>query len=662
VGWLIMLKLSVGSSALQAAQKALEITGNNIANASTPGYHRQVPILSSQPAMQAEGFSIGRGVELSDITRAVNEELEASLTQQSSQNGSAQAKLTVMNRLESRWSTNESSPIGRLESLFNTLEQLSTRLQDGASRRVVTSTASATAREFNSLSTDMYRMREGLDRLIITAANEVNPLTSRIADLNGEIQRLNGQGVKPNDLLDRRGELLNQLAERLPIEVHNSGQGQLTVLSSGFPLVIGNKSHDIAMSVSDASEIAVKVVGADAPLPIEGGKLGALLEMRNTGLKGYQDKLNTLAREISRTFDAIQTTGVGQGGGFQQLNGQRGTQSVLAKLNAAGLSFPPQAGSLYVTMTNSTTGERTMTEVAIDPASQSLSDVANALSASVPNLSAFVNSQVGTLSLIAAPGYKFDFTGGIDPQIATSFSAGTTTTATPAGTFTGTTNDSYQVTFLGTGTIGVTPGLQARVTNQTGDVVATLDIGQGYEAGQPLSLVHGAKITLTPGTVAIGDSFTTKVAGQPDSAGILTALGLNTFFSGGDAATMRVNDDLLADPDRLATSRSGLVGDSSNLQRMISLRDGQSMNGQSTFTESFNQTLGEIGSDVSFLKQLDETNQLLTSRISDEIQSVSGVDPNEEMVQVLKYQRMFQMAAKYINTVNQTLDELLRLQ
>ncbi len=657
-----MLQLSIGSSALQAAQKALEIAGNNIANANTPGYHRQVPVLSSQPAMQVGGFSIGRGVELSDITRAVNEELESSLTQQSSQNGSAQAKLTVMNRLESRWSTDEASPIGRLESLFNTLEQLSTRLQDGASRRVVTSTASATAREFNSLSTDMYRMREGLDRLIVTAVNEVNPLTSRIADLNREIQRLNGQGVKPNDLLDRRGELLNQLAERLPIEIHNGGQGQVTVLSSGFPLVIGIKSHDIAMSVNDASEIAVKVVGTDAPLPIAGGKLGALLELRNTGLKAYQDKLDTLAREISRTFDAIQTTGVGQDGGFQQLNGQRGTQNVLAKLNAAGLSFPPQAGSLYVTMTNSTTGERTMTELAIDPASQSLSDVASALSTSVPNLSAFVNSQIGTLSLIAAPGYKFDFTGGIDPQIATSFSAGTTTTAAPAGTFTGTTNDSYKITFLGTGTIGVTPGLQARVTNLAGDVVTTLDIGQGYEAGQPLSLANGAKVTLTPGAVATGDSFTTKVVGQPDSAGILTALGLNTFFSGDDAATMRVNDELLADPDRLATSRSGLVGDSSNLQRLISLRDGPSMNGQSTFTEYFNQTLGEIGSEVSFLNQLDETNQLLTNRISDEIQSVSGVDPNEEMVQVLKYQRMFQMAAKYINTVNQTLDELLRLQ
>ena len=656
-----MLQLSVGASALQAAQKALEITGNNIANASTPGYHRQVPILSSQPAMQVGGFSIGRGVELSDITRAVNEELEASLTQQSSQNGSAQAKLTVMNRLESRWSTDEASPIGRLESLFNTLEGLSTRLQDGASRRVVTSTAAATAREFNSLSTDMYRMREGLDRLIITTVNEVNPLTSRIADLNRDIQRMIGQGVKPNDLLDRRGVLLNQLAERLPIEVHNGGQGQVTVLTSGVPLVIGIKSHDIAMTVNDESQIAVKVVDTDVPLPIEGGKLGALLELRSTGLKAYQDKLDTLAHEISRTFDAIQTTGVGREGGFQQLNGQRGAQNVFAKLNAAGLSFPPQAGSLYVTMTNSTTGQRTMTEVAIDPASQSLSDVATALRNSVPNLSAFVNSQVGTISLIAAPGYKFDFTGGVDPQVTTSFSAGTTTTAAASGTFTGTTNDSYNVTFLGTGTIGVTPGLQARVTNQVGDVVATLDIGQGYEAGQPLTLINGAKVSLTAGTVAVGDSFATRVVGQSDSPGILTALGLNTFFSGDDAATMRVNAELLADPDRLATSRTGLVGDSSNLQRLISLRDGQSMNGQSTFTEYFNQTLGVIGSEVGSLNQLDETNQLLTNRISDEIQSVSGVDPNEEMVQVLKYQRMFQMAAKYINAVNQTLDELLRL-
>ncbi len=657
-----MVQLSIGSSALQAAQRALDITGNNIANANTPGYHRQTPTLATQPAMQVDGFSIGRGVELTDIQRAVNEELESSLTRQSTQNGSATAKLTVMNRLESRWSTNDASPVGRMEALFNTLEQLSSRLQDGASRRVVTSTAAATAREFNSLSTDMYRMREDLDRTIRTTINEVNPLTGRIADLNAEIQRLTGQGVRPNDLLDKRGELINQLAERIPIELHKSGQGQVTVLSSGFPLVIGGESHDVAMTVGDGGAMALKVVDTEAPFPVTGGKLGALLELRNTGLAAYQGKLDTLAREMSKAFDAVQSTGVGLDGGFQQLNSQRSVKDVAAKLNAAGLTFPPKAGSVFVSMTNTATGEKTITEVPIDPASQSLTDVAAALNGSVPHLSSFVNSQIGTISLIAAPGYQFDFTGGVDPQTTTSFSASTTTQATPGGTFTGATNDSYTVSFLGAGTVGVTPGLQARVTNQAGEVVGTRDIGQGYEAGQPLVLANGATVKLSPGTVASGDSFTVKAIGQPDSAGLLTTLGLNTFFSGDDAATIRVNDELLADPDRLATSRSGQPGDASNLQRLIALRDSQPMSGgQATFTEFFNQTLGEIGSDVSSLKQLDETNQLLTNRVSDEIQSVSGVDPNEEMVQVLKYQRMFQLAAKYINSVNQTLDQLLQL-
>lgn len=657
-----MMQLSVGSSALQAAQRALDITGNNIANANTPGYHRQVPTLATQPAMQVDGFSFGRGVELTEIQRVVNEELEASLTQQSTQNGSAAAKLTVMNRLESRWSTNDASPVGRMESLFNTLEQLSSRLQDGASRRVVTSTAAATAREFNSLSTDMYRMRENLDRSIQTTINEVNPLTGRIADLNAEIQRLIGQGVQPNDLLDKRGELINQLAERIPIELHKSGQGQVTVLSSGLPLVIGGESHDVAMTVGVGGAMAVKIVNSEAPFTADGGKLGALFQLRNTGLGAYQDKLDTLAHEMSKAFDAVQSTGLGQGGGFQQLNGQRSVKDVAAKLNATGLTFPPKAGSLFVSMINTATGEKTITEVAIDPVSQSLSDVATALNTSVPHLSSFVNTQIGTISLVSAPGYKFDFTGGVDPQATTSFSSGTTAQATPGGNFTGTTNDSYRVSFLGTGTVGVTPGLQARVTNQAGEVIGTLDIGQGYEAGQPLILRNGASVKLSAGTVASGDNFTVRSIGQSDSAGLLTALGLNTFFSGDDAATIRVNEELLADPDRLATSRSGQPGDASNLQRLIALRDSQPLSGgRATFTEFFNQTLGEVGSEVSSLKQLDETNQLLTNRISDEIQSVSGVDPNEEMVQVLKYQRMFQLAAKYINSVNETLDQLLQL-
>jgi flagellar hook-associated protein 1 len=657
-----MMQLAIGATALQTAQRALNIAGNNIANANTPGYHRQIPTLASVPAMQIDGLPIGRGVELTEIIRAVNDELEAVLTEQFTQNGSSATRLTVMTRMESRWSTDEASPVGRLEALFNNLEQLSSRLQDGASRRVITATAAATAREFNSLANDMYRLREEMDRSIRTTINEVNPLVHRIADLNRQIQRVVGQGVKPNDLLDRRGQLVNELAQRMPIELHKGNQDQITILSDGIPLVIGGTAHEVAMTVNENSEIAVEVIDTDTPFRVQGGRLGALLELRNTGIKAYHDKLDTLARDVVRNFDAVHSTGVGPDGGFSQLNSQRNVTDVNQPLNAAGLAFPPQAGSLFVTMTNKATGEKTITEIAIDPATQSLADVANSLNSSVPNLSAFASDQVGRLSLIAANGYQFNFTGGIDPQITSNLVGGSTTTATASGVFTGTTNDTYNVSFIGSGTIGVTPGLQMRVTNQAGDILATVNVGEGYEAGQPISLASGAKIALSPGTAEAGDSFSMRVIGQPDSAGLLTALGLNTFFSGDDAATMTVNEELLSNPDRLATSKTGQPGDSSNLQRLIALRDFQGLNnGTATFTEQFHQTLGEIGSDVSFLKQLEETNQLLTDRVGEEIQSVSGVDPNEEMVEVLKYQRMFQMAAKYINVVNETLDQLLQL-
>ncbi|MEK6257861.1 MAG: flagellar hook-associated protein FlgK [Planctomycetota bacterium] len=658
-----MAMYSIGVSALQAAQRALEVTGHNIANANTPGYHRQVPKLASQSAMQLGGQSIGRGVELIDIQRAVNAQLESSLTQQVTENGATGVRLSTMFRLESRWSTEGASPAGRLEILFNDLEQLSTRLNDGASRKVVLSTAASTAREFNSLATDMYQMREDLDRSLIEVVNEINPLVKQIATFNVEIARLTSQGISPNDLLDQRNQLVNELAERLPIEIQNGNQGQITILAAGTPLVIAGSPQEVVMGASDSGATEILVAGSDSPLQITGGRLGGLLDLRNTQLGAYHVRLDELARAVSRAFDGVQSTGVGVDGGFGQLNGQRGVKDVTAKLDVAGLGFPPQAGSLFVTMTNTATGAKTITEVAINPATQSLQDVAAALSSAVPNFSAFVNTQVGTLSLNAAPGYKFDFTGGVDPNSTTTFTAGTTTTATMGGVYTGAANDVYNVTFLSSGTVGVTPGLQARVTNQAGEIVTTLDIGQGYEAGQPLLIANGVTVSLAVGAVASGDSFATKVVGQPDTAGLLTALGLNTFFSGDDAATLKLNADLAGNPNRLATSRTGQPGDASNLQRLIALRDSPILNdGQLTFSKAYNLTVADIGTEVRALSQLHDTNQLLTDRIQSEIQSDSGVDPNEEMVEVLKYQRMFQMAAKYINTVNDTFEDLLRLQ
>ena len=273
-----------------------------------------------------------------------------------------------------------------------------------------------------------------------------------------------------------------------------------------------------------------------------------------------------------------------------------------------------------------------------------------------------MNTQTGTLTVAANTGYTFDFTGGYQASPTTNFAGGTTATPTIGGTVSNNTSDNFTFTFTSSGTVGVTPGLQAQVTDQTGAVVATVNVGQGYQAGQPISVANGVTMSLGAGTATAGDSFSTPVVGNPDSAGILNSLGINTLFTGSTAATLAVNPNILANPSQFATSTTGQPGDTSNLQRFVAL--GQSAvlgNGTQTFSQYANQMDSDIGTGVQSLTAQQSTNQTLTTAISAQQQSVSGVDTNEELASVMQYQQMFEIAGKYISAVNDAIQQLLQV-
>jgi flagellar hook-associated protein 1 FlgK len=656
-----MLEFTIGLSALQAAQRGMEVTGNNVANANTPGYHRQVVELAAQAPMQLNGNAYGRGVGVVDIQRAVSQQLEAAITSQTTLNGYVDSQLTLLSQIQSSIPTDASSIANQLGAIFNGLQQASSQLGNSASRTSVVTAATTLARQFNTLAANLDQMRNTLDSSITASVSTINSSLQQIGELNAQIASFVDQGLSPNDLLDKRDQLVNTVAQQIPLEIQQGAQKQVTLLQSGTPLVIGGTAQKLQASLNKSGQMTVSVVKGKQPLVIDGGELGGMLNIRDTQLPDYRQRLDDLAQGVSKAFDSIQSTGVGVNGGFTNLIGQRGVLKLNAPLNAAGLSIPPQAGSVFIGMTNTTTGKRTMVEVPIDPATQTLSDVASAIGGAIPNLQAFVNNQTGTLSLIASPGYKFDFTGGVDTQPATSFSAGTTVLATTGGTVTGGVNNTYKFTFLSSGTVGVTVGLQAQVTDQDGNVLGNMDIGQGYSAGQPLTGPNGMTLSLGSGTVAAGDSLTARSVGAPDTAGLLTSLGLNTLFAGNDAATLTVNSQIAGNPDLLATSQTGQPGDTSNLQRFVALQDVAMMgNGTQTLTTYFNQMVADVGSQVSALTQQDNTNKVLMTRLTDQQQGQSGVDVNEEMMMVIKYQQMFQSASKYISAVNDMYQQLFQ--
>ena len=235
-----------------------------------------------------------------------------------------------------------------------------------------------------------------------------------------------------------------------------------------------------------------------------------------------------------------------------------------------------------------------------------------------------------------------------------------TTTPTFSGAYSGSSNDTLNFTVVGSGTIGSTPGLALEVRNGAGTLLTTLNIGQGYESGTDLPPVLGVKVKLTPGTVNNGDTFSLNVAADSDTVGLLPALGLNTFFVGSGAADLKVNPNILDHPEELALSKSGQPGDGTNLTQLIALRDRPTLNGES-FQRFLEDIIGNVGSQTQDMESRKSAFDSLAKELDTQRQSVSGIDPNEELMKLVQYQRSYQLSAQFVSVVKQTMDEVIRL-
>ena len=659
-------------SALQSSQRALEVLSNNIANANTPGFHRQVVALGNRTPSEINGLQIGNGVRILEVTRIRSEVIEEAINRNASGLGDIDAQLSGFTRAESQLATQEGSPNGLLVSLFNELELLSTRLNDSASRSVVVERANTLTTELNTLSREFNQTQANLRNEIVDTVAEVNARAEEVAFLNREIRRVENRGINANDLRDQRDQLITEIAERINVQVVEQNAGQATVFASGIPLAIDDRTLQIEAVFDQQGNATVRTVDTQTEIQITSGRLNGQLRLRNEVLPGVLSRLDTLAQQLIQSFDAVQATGRGIGGPITQSISQRAVNDIAVPLETAGLSFPAQAGSLFVGVTNLATSVRTITEVTIDPAAQQLgsafppatnpaTSVVDAISA-VANIQAITNSQTGQVTVLANSGFGFDFAGGFDSVPTTSVLTAPFSTAPQlSGIYTGSDNDTFSFAFSGAGTVGVTPGLRILVTDQAGNRVATLDVGDSYIPGSVLEVADGINLELSAGDVLAGDNFSIQVVANSDTASILTALGLNTFFTGNDASSIDVNPELSADPTRLASSRSGAQDDGLNLEELVSLRDALTLeNGTQSFLEFATAITTNIAIEVQTLTLTQETNQLLGDRLESERQGLSGVDPNEELVEVIQFQRQFEIASLIIATNNETFDSLLR--
>lgn len=653
-----MRSLESALSALRVSQRALQTIGNNIANASTPGYHRQRIELSDRRPVIVGGHSIGQGVDVSRIRRLRHDVIEANLLQTSGDTGRLSATLDTLRHVESLFTPGTGTLHANLPDFFSEWDLLASQPNEGVRRQEVLQSAIAIADEINSLGGSLSLLRSGLRAEIEASVDEVNRLSEDVAVINRDIQKAEARGVTPNDLYDQRDRLVTQLAELIGAEVIEAGATRGVRLANGES-IITTRAQSLSATIGEGGQIELHVGENPEPVLLTTGLLAGLADSHNVIVSDFEARLEHLASNFVAAVNTIHASGLGAGGGVSIVSSTRSVLPTNIPLSDAATDFPVEAGELAIAVTDQATGVRTLNQVTIDPGTDSLEDIASQVD-SLPGVTAQVDTLTGRLSIGAEAGYTFDFTGGV-PSSATVDSATGISVPEVSGQYQGTINDEWTFTVTGSGEVGVDADVTIEVHDSQGNLLSRIPVGQIYAPGDPIEVADGVSVSLPAGSLDDGDTFRLPVVAESDTSGVLAALGVNDLFTGTRPGTLGINRALLDDPGQLSVSQSGAAGDGLIATRFADLAEQSQLAGNSTFTEYLAATSAESGVLVAHTENDLEGLSLIASQLTAERESVSGVNPDEELVHMLEFQRMFQTAARFLSSVNETLDEVLTL-
>ena len=656
-----MANFNIGLSGLDVAQRALDIIGNNIANAATEGYHRQRVDFSPAYSSQQGSTLFGGGVEIEGVTRMIDNLLEQEILRQQSTLVQISQEFGTLRTIENtlgELSTEDGGLNATINRFFNSLQDLIAHPTETIWQNQVVSDAKAMAGNFRAIGQFLTTLETQIGLEVDNAIDSINSLVSQIAQLNDKIETIEMVGGQANNMKDQRDRYISDLSKLVGIQTIGRKYGVVDVNIGGIPLVISTSAYELESGLDGNGDLGISVTDTfNYDTKVQGGKIGGLLSLKNELVSDIYDDLNSLAAAVIQQINQYHVQGVGSQGSFTSLTGWLNASEDLTDISDV------PAGSIFVRVTNTGTGEITRTEITVDPDNSadndSLSDIATALSL-ITGLAASVNSS-NQLTITAATGYKYDFL----PAVLgadTSFSGSSDPTVSTSGIYTGSANDTLTFTVSGTGDVGV-DDLTLTVEDSDLNTIAIINIGSGYAADDRIDIGStGIKIALTIGDLVDGNSFSVDVFADTDTSGVLAAVGINTFFSGANAVSMAVSTDISADPTRVAVALGAEMVDNTNAVRMADIRD-EAVSGLNDLTcgEFYRRLVTDLGQQLS-LKQMRQDNlEAMVLNLANQQAETSGVDINNEAAQLLIFEQMFQAMAKYMNTINAAVASIMEL-
>jgi flagellar hook-associated protein FlgK len=310
---------SIASSAVSAYQRALATVSNNIANAATTGYSREVSTLQANPISKSGQLFMGTGVNVAAIARQYDAFLQSNVRNSNSDYLSQQPMVDYTNRIVNVMGSSTMGLSSALDNFFNSAQQLSTDPASSALRGSFISDASGVSSRFNELSGQLDLIQNETTQAVNTDVGQINTITSALAQVNNQLAKQKSVSDQPADLLDQRDTLLKNLSDYAHVNAQFADNGTVSVsLGPSFSrdvVVSGSKALNIGANYNSSAPEKVSLVldpnGVAQPLTsITSGKLAGLLSFREQVLGSSRASLDSLATTFAQEVNKIQSNGI----------------------------------------------------------------------------------------------------------------------------------------------------------------------------------------------------------------------------------------------------------------------------------------------------------------------------------------------------------------
>lgn len=695
--------LNIGSGALNASQNAIQTTGNNISNVNTIGYSRQAVRLVERPSLNSSPGQLGLGVEVAEVYRYFDRFIEQSYLGRNSQQYRFNAEYKMLSNVETLFNESVSSGIGSaMSGLFEGFNKLALEPSSQAVRESLLQQANILATTIANAQDTMEKQRLQMDKLIASDVEEANRLIKDIASLNREINALTVEGRQnANNLMDQRDLKVRELSAIMNISVQDNGAGDYNVSTGmGYLLV----QQDIPYSLQFGGYNVDKVLSNSSQYE---GTMGF------EGTDGYEYTIEIVdSGTVDNTGDPNPAPGtatyrVSLDGGKTWVSNEDGSAKLFYATDQEH-SAQVKDLQLYFTDTGSSlsSGDRFVlapkndvfwvspTSDPINISPQIYADGTDnnhritggslggnlvfrdyQIGQYMDRLDALAEGVIWEVNRIHSQGSgleRMSSLHGTEQVGRTDIPLGSASSAFKWADKLSDGNMSFAIYDADTGeSIIPYPGIDVfspenfdPTQHSLSDVVKALNSGP---AGEYLEAsIVGGQLSLSAKS-----GYTFGIVN--DTTGLAAGLGINTFFQGNDAHSISVRAELMSNSNLINAGRingagEGNAGDNLTANELaalstkkVQLNTYASTGVSQTLVDYYASLVAKVGGDTASAKHSYSVHSTMAQELYDRSEEVSGVNLDEEMTNLIKFQSSYKAAAKLVTTADEMLQVLLSI-